>query len=279
MYQAGGSACEPLSDETLLLVDDNKDMRTYIRSLLEKDYLILEAANGVEALQLIRSRKVDLIISDLLMPGMDGIELSRQVKENLSTSHIPFLMLTAVNSLEKEKISYSIGVDEYLCKPFDAEVLKVRVRNILNLRRRYKERFAVSADMGELGLQEDSRDKMFMQRAIDFMKQNYADAEYDLERFVHDMGYSKTLVNQKLQDLTGQSIGQFMKTYRLNVSRQLLVGEGLDMNISEIAYAVGFNDPKYFTKCFKRQFGMLPSALRDIKPEGANSENIPDSEA
>lgn len=273
------AACEPLSDETLLLVDDNKDMRTYIRSLLEKDYLILEAANGVEALQLIRSRKVDLIISDLLMPGMDGIELSRQVKENLSTSHIPFLMLTAVNSLEKEKISYSIGVDEYLCKPFDAEVLKVRVRNILNLRRRYKERFAVSADMGELGLQEDSRDKMFMQRAIDFMKQNYADAEYDLERFVHDMGYSKTLVNQKLQDLTGQSIGQFMKTYRLNVSRQLLVGEGLDMNISEIAYAVGFNDPKYFTKCFKRQFGMLPSALRDIKPEGANSENIPDSEA
>ena len=213
------------------------------------------------------------------MPGMDGIELSRQVKENLSTSHIPFLMLTAVNSLEKEKISYSIGVDEYLCKPFDAEVLKVRVRNILNLRHRYKERFAVSADMGELGLQEDSRDKMFMQRAIDFMKQNYADAEYDLERFVHDMGYSKTLVNQKLQDLTGQSIGQFMKTYRLNVSRQLLVGEGLDMNISEIAYAVGFNDPKCFTKCFKRQFGMLPSALRDIKPEGANSENIRDSEA
>ena len=118
-----------------------------------------------------------------------------------------------------------------------------------------------------------------MQRALDFMKQIYADAEYDLERFVHDMGYSKTLVNQKLQALTGQSFGQFMKTYLLNFSRQLLVGEGLDMNISEIAYAVGFNDPKYFTKWFKRQFGMLPSALRDIKPEGANSENIPDSEA
>lgn len=263
---------EPLSGETLLLVDDNKDMRTYIRSLLSKDYSILEAANGVEALQLIRSKRVDLIISDLLMPGMDGMELSRQVKENLSTSHIPFLMLTAVNSLEKQRMSYSIGVDEYLCKPFDAEVLKMRVRNILNLRRRYKERFALSADMGELGLQEDSRDKTFMQRASDLMKQNYADAEYDLERFVHDMGYSKTLVNQKLQDLTGQSIGQFMKTYRLNVSRQLLVGEGADMNISEIAYAVGFNDPKYFTKCFKRQFGMLPSALREAKSDGGNGK-------
>lgn len=144
-----------LQKATLLVVDDNHDMRRYIRSLLKNEYKLLEAENGVEAMKIIEKHQVDLIVSDLLMPEMDGLELSKRVKENLATSHIPFLILTAVHSEENEKKCYSIGVDEYLCKPFDADIFKYRIRNILTLRRGYQERLsqpAVLSDISELGL-------------------------------------------------------------------------------------------------------------------------------
>lgn len=253
-----------LQKATLLVVDDNHDMRRYIRSLLKKEYKLLEAENGVEAMKIIEKHQVDLIVSDLLMPEMDGLELSKRVKENLATSHIPFLILTAVHSEENEKKCYSIGVDEYLCKPFDADIFKYRIRNILTLRRGYQERLsqpAVLSDISELGLIEESRDKIFMDRAMELMKLHYAEAEYGLDAFVRDMGYSKTLVNQKMQSLAGMPIGQFMKNFRLDMGRQLLEQGKGDANVSEVAYAVGFNDPKYFTKCFKQRFGCLPSSF------------------
>ncbi len=253
-----------LQKATLLVVDDNHDMRRYIRSLLKNEYKLLEAENGVEAMKIIEKHQVDLIVSDLLMPEMDGLELSKRVKENLATSHIPFLILTAVHSEENEKKCYSIGVDEYLCKPFDADIFKYRIRNILTLRRGYQERLsqpAVLSDISELGLIEESRDKIFMDRAMELMKLHYAEAEYGLDAFVRDMGYSKTLVNQKMQSLGGMPIGQFMKNFRLDMGRQLLEQGKGDANVSEVAYAVGFNDPKYFTKCFKQRFGCLPSSF------------------
>ena len=207
-----------------------------------------------------------MIISDLHMPEMDGLELSKRVKANLETSHIPFLILTAVCSEENEKICYSVGVDEYLCKPFDAEDLKYRIRNILALRRGYHEKLSKPAalaltDVSDLGLIEESRDKAFMDRAIALMKEHYAESEYGLDALIRDMGYTKTLVNQKKQNLAGIPIGQFMKNFRLDMGYQLLKQKKGDTNVSEVAYAVGFNDPKYFTKCFKQRFGCLPSSV------------------
>lgn len=187
--------------ETLLIVDDNSDMRRYICSLLKQEYKLLEAENGKKAIDIIKNEHVDLIISDLLMPEMDGLELSKRVKANLETSHIPFLILTAVCSEENEKICYSVGVDEYLCKPFDAEVLKYRIRNITALRRGYQEKLSnlllALTDVSDLGLIEESRDKAFMDRAIALMKEHYAESEYGLDAFIRDMGYSKTLVNRR----------------------------------------------------------------------------------
>jgi signal transduction histidine kinase/DNA-binding response OmpR family regulator len=246
--------------ETILIVEDNKDMRSYIRMLLVGDYRLFEAGDGEEALRIVRKHTIDLIVSDLMMPVMDGMELSRRIKENLATSHIPFLMLTAIRSELQEKRSFEIGVDEYLCKPFDEEVLRLRIRNILNLRNRYKKMFSAGCDVEELHIREESRDKIFITNAVNLMAKNYADSEYNLERFVRDMGCSKTLVNKKMQDLTGQPIGRFMKNYRLNVAQRMLQEGPGDINVSEIAYAVGFNDPKYFTKCFKEFFGYLPSS-------------------
>ena len=246
--------------ETILIVEDNKDMRSYIRTLLVGDYRLFEAGDGQEALEIVQKHTIDLIVSDLMMPVMDGMELLRRIKENLATSHIPFLMLTALRSDVQEKKSFEIGVDEYLCKPFDEEVLRLRIRNILNLRKKYKKMFSSSSNVAELHVKEESRDKTFITNAVNLMKEHYADAEYNLERFVRDMGYSKTLVNKKMQDLTGQPIGQFMKNYRLNVAQRIIQESAGDINVSEVAYAVGFNDPKYFTKCFKEFFGYLPSS-------------------
>lgn len=248
--------------ETILIVDDNADMRAYVRSILRNDYQLLEAQNGVEAIERLRENKVDLIVSDLMMPVMDGNELSRRVKSDLATSHIPFLMLTAVRSDKQEKISYEIGVDEYLCKPFDEDILRLRIRNIFSLRRKYQVLFSTSMNYEALNIDVNSRDNAFMTTAMTLMKQHFADSEYNLERFVRDMGYSKTLVNQKLQSLTGQSIGQFLRNYRLNVAKETLIKSGSsNISISEIAYAVGFNDPKYFTKCFREFFDVLPSDI------------------
>ena len=246
---------------TILIVEDNKDMRSYIRTLLEREYCLLEAENGQEALETIQHHNVDLIVSDLMMPVMDGLELSRRIKENLATSHIPFLMLTAIRSEAQEKESYKIGVDEYLCKPFDADMLLLRIRNILNLRQKYKKMFSASSNVDDLPMKEESRDQVFIARALELMQKNYGDSEYVLDNFVRDMGYSKTMVNKKMQALTGQPIGQFMKGYRLNIAQKMIQESTGDFNVSEIAYAVGFNDPKYFTKCFKEFFGYLPSSL------------------
>lgn len=249
--------------ETILVVDDNADMRSYIRSLLSPLYRIIEAPDGAEALNIIQTQPVDLILSDLMMPVMDGHELSQRVKENLAISHIPFLMLTAVVSEEQKKKSYRVGVDEYLCKPFDEDILLLRIRNIFAQREKYKLRFAVNMNTDVLNIHEESKDKKFMNKAIALMKENVGNAEYEVDHFVKDMGYSKTLVNTKLHELAGQTIGQFIRGYRLNTAHEILINltKETDINVSEIAYTVGFNDPKYFTRCFKEFFGVLPSSI------------------
>ena len=144
-------------------------MRSYIRTLLVGDYRLFEAGDGQEALEIVQKHTVDLIVSDLMMPVMDGMELSRRIKENLATSHIPFLMLTALRSDVQEKRSFEIGVDEYLCKPFDEEVLRLRIRNILSLRRKYKKMFSSSSNVEELHVKEESRDKTFITNAVNLI--------------------------------------------------------------------------------------------------------------
>lgn len=230
-----------------------------IKWAIQADDYNLYNRNQSNDVPIFRYADILLMVSDLMMPVMDGNELSRRVKANLATSHIPFLMLTALRSEAQERISYEIGVDEYLCKPFDEVILRLRIRNILALRQKYKSMFSTSMNCETLNINASSKDNTFMTSAINLMKEHYADSDYNLERFIRDMGYSKTLVNQKLQSLTGQSIGQFMRNYRLNVAKDTLTKVECDISVAEIAYAVGFNDPKYFTKCFKELFGVLPS--------------------
>ena len=250
---------------TILVVEDNADMRSYIRSILEEYYNVVEATQGKEALDMLSSWNVDFIISDLMMPVMDGVELSKRVKANINYSHIPFLMLTAKTSNESRIESFRIGVDEYLLKPFDDTLLLVRIANILENRKRFQQKFAFSMDIKELNIDEESSDKKFLDKAMQIVKENYKDSYYEVSDFIEAMGVSKSLMNKKMKNLTGQSAGQFIRNYRLNIARELILKNKVtrNKNISEIAYEVGFNDPKYFTRCFTRHFNQTPSSMMD----------------
>lgn len=247
----------------ILVVEDNADMRGYIRSILRDYYNVLEAGNGAEALEVLNSQPVDFIISDLMMPVMDGIELSRRVKETFAISHIPFLMLTAKTSPEARLESYRTGVDEYLLKPFDEILLLARIENILDNRRRYQRKFKTNMDVEALNIEEESGDKKFINQVMEVVKEHYKNPYFEVSDFCEAVGVSKSLLNKKLQSLIGQSAGQFIRNYRLNTARELLLKnrESKQMNIAEIAYEVGFNDPKYFARCFSKQFNTTPSAL------------------
>jgi len=254
---------------SILVVEDNADMRGYIRSILRDKYNVFEAAHGAEALNILNSHSVDFIISDLMMPVMDGIELSRRVKEYFAISHIPFLMLTAKTSQESRLESYRIGVDEYLLKPFDEILLLTRIENILENRKRYQKKFAIAMDVDALNMEEESGDKKFLNRIMDVIKENYKNSYFEVSDFCEAAGVSKSLLNKKLQSLVGQSAGQFIRNYRLNIARELVLKnrENKSMSIAEIAYEVGFNDPKYFTRCFTKYFNTTPSSLLNEREE------------
>ncbi len=263
---ASGQAAK---DECILVVEDNPDMRSYIRSILSDSYVVKEAADGVEALEILKNEKVDLIISDIMMPRMDGIELSRRLKENLPTSHIPFLMLTAKTSPESRIESYEVGVDAYIQKPFSERLLQARIRNILDNRKRDQLRFSISMDTSVLHIAEESNDKAFINRIMEILQNNYKDPHFRLSEFCKAAGTNKTLLTGKLHSLVGQTPNQLIRNYRLNTARQLLLQKRgqKNVNIADIAYEVGFNDPKYFTRCFTKAFNVPPrDVLAGIAP-------------
>ncbi len=254
---------EKRKDLRILVVEDNTDMRGYIRSILRDKFDVVEAANGAEALNVLTAQNIDFIISDLMMPVMDGIELSRRVKENFAISHIPFLMLTAKTSQQSRIDSYRMGVDEYLLKPFDETLLLTRIDNILENRKRYQRKFAINMDVEALNIDEESSDKKFINRIMEVVKEHYKNPNFEVSDFCEAAGISKTLLNQKLQSLLGQSPNHFIRNYRLSLARELILKHrnNKEISVAEIAYEVGFNDPKYFTRCFIKEFNVKPSSL------------------
>lgn len=269
---AGGSLLLPAASheenqsdrrQTVLVVEDNPDMRGFMRSVLGDHYSVEEAGNGEEALLLLEKKDVDFIISDLMMPVMDGLELAGKVKENFAISHIPFIMLTAKTSQESRMEGYRKGVDDYILKPFDEEMLLTRINNILANKRRYQRKFVSDMQVDHLEIKEESRDKKFVNKVMEVLKDNYTNSYYEVGEFADALGVSRSLLNKKLQSLMGQGANQLMRMYRLKVAHELIMqNQGTkNMNVSEVAFQVGFNDSKYFTRCFTKQYGVNPSVL------------------
>ena len=245
----------------MLLVDDNADVRYFIKSHFSSGYNVLEAGNGIEGWDIALKTIPDIIISDVMMPDMDGFEFCRKVRKDERTSHIPILLLTALGSREHEIEGLSYGADDYITKPFDLVILQTKVENILSVRQSLKQKYT-----GEILLQPrnvilSSPDERFLQKAITVVEDNIDDPDLDIEKFASEIGASRMQLYRKLNALTEMTVKEFVRSIRLKRAAQLLVQKKL--NISEVAYAVGFRDLSHFRKCFKQEFGMSASEYVD----------------
>lgn len=249
------------SKPTLLIVDDNKDLRTFIRSFMSEEFNILEASNGLIGLELTNRYQPGIILSDIMMPEMDGIEFCRQIKSNFATSHIPVVFLTAKSGTDTQIETYKLGADAFLVKPFDESLLKTLIKSLSEKKYKNQNTFAENMDTTVLEFEDESQDKKFLDKALQLIKENYTNPDFDVAEFIEMMSISRSLLHKKLTTLAGQSASRFIRTYRLNMARALILKnrQSHSLNISEIAYQVGFNDPKYFTRCFTKHFGIQPS--------------------
>lgn len=244
---------------TILIIDDNNDIRQYERTLLQDYYFVLEASDGREGLEIARKEVPDLVICDVMMPVMDGLEFTQQLKTNTATSHIPVIMLTAKNLEEHRAEGYEQGADSYITKPFHSKVLLARVENLLHQRAHLRQLFAQGAAEGketEEVSRLDDRDKAFVKQLHDIIKSHMGNSDFGVEDIGAEIGLSRVQLYRKVKAITGSSVVDLLRKARLAKGRRLL--EANSMNISEVAYEVGFSSPSYFTKCFKDEYGMLP---------------------
>lgn len=245
----------------LLVVEDNDEFRNYLTEQLSECYRVIDASNGEEAEKLILSEYPDLIISDLMMPKMDGIELCQRVKSNIQTSHTPFILLTARTSDESKMEGYEAGADSYISKPFSFELLCIRIKKLIEQQENRKMLFHKTIEITPSSITTTSLDEELVRKALHFVEENIDNPEYSIEDLSKDLGLSKTHLNRKLQSIVDLTPLQFIRSIRLKRAAQLLTNS--QYNINEISYMVGFNTLKYFNSHFKEEFQMTPSQYRE----------------
>lgn len=249
---------------TVLVIDDNTDIRQYERTLLQDEYIVLEAADGKEGLSVAIKEVPDLVICDVMMPVMDGLEFTEQLKTNTATSHIPVIMLTAKNLEEHRAEGYEHGADSYITKPFNSKVLLARIENLLRQRLLLKHLYQGSQE-AEKEISEshlEDRDKQFLKQLQAIIQQNLSDSEFGVEDMGQQIGLSRVQLYRKVKAMTGSSVVDLLRKARLAKAKRLL--ETRSMSVSEVAYEVGFSAPSYFTKCFKEEYGMLPGDVGNM---------------
>ena len=249
---------------TLLIIDDNNDIRQYERTLLQDRYIVLEAADGKEGIEIAMREVPDLVICDVMMPIMDGLEFTERLKTHVATSHIPVIMLTAKNLEEHRAEGYDHGADSYITKPFHAKVLLARIDNLLKQRCLLKNIFQKHS-LPETEIEEssmDDKDKAFIKKLHEIIQSNLSNSDCSVEDIGRKVGLSRVQLYRKVKALTGTSVVDLLRKARLAKAHRLLESNG--KNISEVAYEVGFTSPSYFTKCFKEEFGILPGEV-DIR--------------
>lgn len=249
---------ESLKNATMiLLVEDNADVRSFIRNNLGMDFMYKEAANGLDGLAIALETIPDLIITDLMMPKMNGIELSEKIKSDERTSHIPLIMLTAKSDVESKIEGFEKGADHYITKPFDISELQARVANLIEQRNKLREKYSREIKLQPRDIIIKSRDEEFLIRAIETIEKNMSDSEFAVEAFQKEMWMSRMQLHRKLKALTEKSTSEFIRSIKMKRASQLLQSQM--GSIAEVAYEVGFHDPSYFTKCFRLEFGVSPS--------------------
>lgn len=242
-----------------LIVDDNEDFVSFMRYTLSLYFRVESAVNGKEAWQVIPELMPDIIVSDVMMPEMDGNELCRWVKADKRTSNIPFVLLTAKQSVENKVEGLTIGADDYVTKPFNMEVLILRMRKLIDLSSKNKLRTRIDPEPSEIVI--TSMDEKLIENAIKYVEANISRSDLSVEELSHELGMSRVHLYKKLLQITGKTPIEFIRIIRLKRAAQLL--RESQQNVSEVAYQVGFNNPKYFSKYFKDEFGILPSVYQE----------------
>jgi signal transduction histidine kinase/ligand-binding sensor domain-containing protein/CheY-like chemotaxis protein len=259
--ETGKSKDSPIEEKSekplILVIEDNFDLRSFIKESLTEEFQVIDAENGKEGYELAKVYNPDLIISDIMMPEMDGLELCSRMKNNLLTSHIPIILLTARTSVENLIEGLETGADDYIPKPFDIKILIARTKNLIESRRKLKKHFSSELAPDPSQIATSNADEQFLQKALEIVEKNFNDPTFGVEEFVEKMCISRSLLHKKLSALTEQSAGDFITSLRLKRAAQLL--HLPDKNISDVAYEVGFNDPKYFSRIFRKYFGTTPT--------------------
>lgn len=251
----------------VLIVEDNKELRNHLKSELSYQFQVKEAANGLLGLKMIKKFYPDIVISDVMMPEMDGFEMCRQAKNDIETSHIPIVLLTA-RSLEEDRIEgYDTGADEYLSKPFNINVLKARIKNLLEARKRAKERFAsIGSILPSSEITTNSIDEAFLDKTTKIVIDNISDPDFSLEDIIKLLGIGRSQFYRKISSITGQNPSNFIRTIRLKYASELLLTQ--KYSVKELTHMCGFNSSAYFTKTFKELFGMTPTQFVEQSQEG-----------
>ena len=249
---------------TVLVVDDNDDMRRYIRTLLADKYYVTEAADGESGLQVAHETIPDLIVSDVMMPVMDGLEFCRRIKEDTLTSHVPVILLTARSTEEQQLEGLDSGADDYMTKPFSAQLLLARIGNLLKSRRKLRLIFDGKTDEEAERKAEDEKlsplDRKFFDRLKETISLHLSESNIKVEDIGAEIGLSRVQLYRKVKAITGLSPNELLRSMRLRKAHELITGT--DMPISEIAYDTGFSSPGYFSKCFRDEYGVSPSDIR-----------------
>ena len=248
------------SREIVLIVEDNKDVRDFIRGHLETDFLVREAENGKTGLFMAQEAVPDLIITDLMMPVMDGHQFCREIRRDERTSHIPVIILTAKAGFEDKIEGLETGIDDYIIKPFSSKELKVRIRNLLDQRRLLRARYSLATIIKPSEITATSVDKLFLQKIIMAIEANFENRDFTIESLASEANMSVSQLNRKLNALIDQPAGQLMRSLRLQRAADLLENDA--GTVAQVCYQLLFNDQAYFSRAFKKQFGRSPGEYR-----------------
>ena len=241
----------------ILFIDDNKDLRELIQHILSKKYQIFIAENALQGLELLKNTPVDIIICDIMMPQMNGLEFCRQIKGDIQTNHIPIIMLTAKNATDDQIECYKAGAESYIAKPFEMKILQARIDNLLQSREQSRQSFRSKMEINISNLNYQTSDEEFLNNAMQCVERHIQESEFDTVQMANELHISRSTLSRKCKVISGCTPLEFIRNIKLKYACALLKKKTI--SISEVAYATGFSSPKYFTKCFKEEFGMTPT--------------------
>ncbi|GAA6468373.1 two-component regulator propeller domain-containing protein [Bacteroides thetaiotaomicron] len=262
---------EPLNKRKVLIIEDDNDIREFLKEEVGVYFEVEVAADGTSGFEKARTYDADLIICDVLMPGMTGFEVTKKLKSDFATSHIPIILLTALNSPEKHLEGIEAGADAYIAKPFSIKLLLARVFRLIEQRDKLREKFSSEPGIVRAAVCSTDRDKEFADRLAVVLEQNLSRPEFSIDEFAQLMKLGRTVFYRKLRGVTGYSPNEYLRVVRMKKAAELLLS-GENLTVAEVAYKVGISDPFYFSKCFKTQFGVAPSVYQrgEMKEQGEN---------